>query len=55
MFENSEIEEKRILLNTVLSNLELNDKQLRWKLKEPYDCMALCNENANWPGISNSN
>ena len=51
LFENAEIEEKRILLNTVLSNLELNGKELRWKLKEPYDCMALCNENQNWLGI----
>ena len=41
LFENAEIEEKRTLLNTVLSNLELNDKELRLKLKESYDCMSL--------------
>ena len=33
IFENAEIEEKRTLLNTVLSNLELNEKLLRWKIK----------------------
>ena len=41
LFENAKIQEKRTLLNTVLSNLELNDKELRFKLKELYDCMSL--------------
>jgi site-specific DNA recombinase len=48
LFENAEIEEKRILINQVHSNLELNDKELRWELKEPYDCMVLCSETQNW-------
>jgi site-specific DNA recombinase len=55
IFENSEIEEKRGLLQTVLSNLELEDKELRWKLKKPYDTMAKCNENKNWLGRRDSN
>ena len=55
LFKNAEIEDKRVLLNSVLSNLELNDDLLRWKLKEPYDCMALCNENGNWLGRRDSN
>ncbi len=55
LFKNAEIEDKRVLLNTVLSNLELNDDLLRWKLKEPYDCMALCNKNRNWLGRRDSN
>ncbi len=55
LFKNAEIEDKRVLLNTVLSNLELDDVLLRWKLKEPYDCMVLCNENGNWLGRRDSN
>jgi site-specific DNA recombinase len=55
LFKNGDIEDKRNLLNLVLSNLELEDKELRWKLKEPYDCMALCNENGNWLGRRDSN
>lgn len=55
LFENAEIEEKRELMNQVLSNLELNDRELRWKLKKPFDSMAICNENANWLGIRDSN
>ncbi len=55
LFETAEIEERRTLINMVLSNLELDDKELWWKLKEPYDCMVLCNENANWLGMRDSN
>ena len=55
LFENAEIEEKRTLLNLVLSNLELNQKELRWKLKKPYDTMAFCNETKNWLGRRDSN
>jgi hypothetical protein len=55
IFENAEIEEKRTMMNMVLSNLELNDKKLRWKLKKPYDTMAICNETQNWLGMRDSN
>ena len=55
IFENAEIEEKRTMINMVLSNLELDDKELRWKLKKPYDTMAFCNETQNWLGMRDSN
>jgi hypothetical protein len=48
LFENSDNDEKRELLNTVLSNLELDDEELRWELKEPFDAMALCSKAQNW-------
>jgi hypothetical protein len=55
LFKNADIDEKRTLLNLVISNLELQDDSLRWKLKEPYDLMALCNEQSNWQGHVESN
>lgn len=55
LFENSENEEKREFLNKVLSNLELEDKELRWKLKKPYDNMADCIKTQNWLGWRDSN
>lgn len=55
LFKNADIDEKRTLLNLVISNLELDDDKLRWKLKEPYDLVALCNENSNWQGYVESN
>jgi site-specific DNA recombinase len=55
IFENAENEEKRTLINMTLSNLELFDKELRWKLKKPYDTMAFCNETQNWLGRRDSN
>lgn len=55
LFENGEIEDLRKLMNMVLSNLELEDKQLRWKLKKPYDNMADCIKTENWLGMRDSN
>jgi site-specific DNA recombinase len=55
IFENAEIEEKRTMMNMVVSNLELGDEELRWKLKKPYDTMAICNETQNWLGMRDSN
>ena len=51
IFEKSKNEGRRELINEVLSNLELEDKELRWKLKTPYDTMALCNKTQNWLSI----
>jgi hypothetical protein len=48
LFENAQIEEKRTLLNQVLSNLELDDKQLRREIKKPFNTMALCKKTGNW-------
>ena len=48
LFKEADIDQKRSLINIVLSNLELNGKQLMWELKKPFDIMALCSENGNW-------
>lgn len=37
IFESSEPQEKRQLLNFLLQNLELKDKNLQYKLKTPFD------------------
>jgi site-specific DNA recombinase len=55
IFEKADIEHKRSIMNLALSNLELNDDLLRWKLKEPFDTAALCKENNNWLGMRDSN
>ncbi len=43
IFESSEAEEKRQLLNFLLQNCELNGKKLEFKLKTPFDRMLLVN------------
>ncbi len=48
LFEKANQEQVRSLVNIVLSNLQLDGKQLRWKLKKPFDTMAFCNKNSNW-------
>ena len=50
IFEVGDYIEKRKILKKLLSNLELEDKQLRWKYKKPYDTMAFCNNNSTWQG-----
>jgi hypothetical protein len=48
LFEKADIEQKRALINLVLSNLQLKGSQLMWELKKPFDTMAFCSENGNW-------
>lgn len=48
LFEKAEIEQKRILLKTIVSNFSLDGDLLRWKYKKPFDTMALCSQNSNW-------
>ena len=55
LFSQANPEQKRTLLNKVLSNLDLKQKELRWKYKKPYDCMAFCALNATWLGMRDSN
>ncbi len=44
IFESSEVMEKRQLLNFVLQNCELNDRNLEYKLKAPFDTVLLSSE-----------
>lgn len=48
LFIKADIQQKRELLKLVLSNFQLDSEQLRWKLKEPFKTMALCNKNQTW-------
>ncbi len=48
LFQKANIEQKRSLLQIVLSNFSLDGDQLRWKLKEPFETMVLCSENSSW-------
>ncbi len=41
-------DQKRSILNLIVSNFQLEDKLLRWKYKKPFDLMAFCAKNANW-------
>lgn len=54
-FESSMIDQRRELVNLVLSNLTLDDDQLRWKYKKPFDSMASCTDNDSWLGMRDSN
>jgi site-specific DNA recombinase len=55
LFKSADLEEKRSLINTVLSNLQLSGKLLRWELKKPFNTMAFCSETGNWQGHVESN
>ncbi len=48
LFKRANNEQKRSLINLVLSNLQLKGKELGWELKKPFDTMAFCSENGNW-------
>jgi hypothetical protein len=48
LFERADNEQKRSMINLVLSNLELDGTQLRWKIKEPFKTMVLSNEMNSW-------
>ena len=49
-FESSKLQERRRLINLVLQNLELNDGQLRWKYKKPFNTMASYENDSSWLG-----
>ena len=51
LFESSEMEEKRRLLKLLLQNLVLENRELRWKYKKPFDLMASYTNNSSWLGI----
>lgn len=50
LFEKANPEQKRSLINLVLSNLKLDGDLLLCELKKPFDTMVFCNENSNWLG-----
>lgn len=48
LFEKANQEQKRTILNIIVSNLELDGHLLRWKYKKPFEMMALCTEMNSW-------
>ena len=55
LFKNGNLEEKRQLIKMTLSNLQLKNRLLRWKLKKPFELMAFCAENRDWQGRQDLN
>ena len=48
IFESSEPEEKRQLVNFLFQNCQLNGKKLLFKLKRPFDTVLQCSRNKQW-------
>ncbi len=48
LFIKANQEQKRSMINLVLSNLRLDGNQLRWEYKKPFEMMAFCNKSSNW-------
>ena len=46
--ESSKVEQKRYLIDFVLSNLQLDGQKLIFNLKEPFDAIALMAKSGNW-------
>ncbi len=51
IFESSEPEEKRQLLDFILQNLQLDGKKLMFKVKTPFDGVLSANTTHNWGGF----
>ncbi len=46
---------KREISKLIFSNLLLQQTELRWEYKKPFDTMAYCNKTSNWCGLGDSN
>ena len=58
LFESSEVEQKRQIINFVFTNLELRGKTLEFELKKPFDVLinlSNCQNRSNWLGRKDSN
>lgn len=55
LFESSNIEQKRKLINFMFSNLELEGATLRYSLKNPFDLMVDCTTHNDWLRRRDSN
>lgn len=55
LFESSKEEQKRKLLNILLSNSKLEGEKLVFNLKTPFDVIARCSKSSNWlPGLDSN-
>jgi hypothetical protein len=48
LFLKANREQKRSILNLIISNLQLDGNLLRWKYKKPFEMMAFCSKNSTW-------
>lgn len=55
LFEKANNEQKRTMITTVLSNLVLEDDQLRWEYKKPFDAFEICAKGSLWLRLLGSN
>ena len=55
LFESSEVEEKRQILNLILQNCHIESRKLVYKLKTPFDTVLLANDSLIWLRGSDSN
>ncbi len=54
LYQSSEVEEKRQLVDFLLSNLRLKGKKLLYDYKKPFNMMALCTKINDWQGLEES-
>ncbi len=58
LFESSKVEQKRQLINFLLSNLKLRGKTLEFELKKPFEVLINlqnCKNRSEWLGREDSN
>jgi len=55
LFASSKVEQKRQLINFLLSNLQLRGKKLEYTLKKPFDVLVNLDDRSNWLGREDSN
>ena len=55
LFKSSKVEQKRALLNLLLSNCELKDKKLVYSIRKPFDVLLNMNGCQSWLGQLDSN
>ena len=55
LFESSEVEEKRLLIKLVLSNLRLKGKEVVCEVNKPFDLILECNDSQVWCARQDSN
>jgi len=55
LFESSKVEQKRQLINFLLSNLKLKGKKLEFTVKKPFDVLVNLDYRSNWLGREDSN
>ena len=51
----SEMEHRRRLINLVLQNLTVKDRELRWEYRKPFDTLYRTAKTSNWLGMRDSN